>query len=371
MTATNLRTWIWVIVGLVVIGAVAVFTSILTSPRPGGYLDAESTSPNGTHALIALLEDAGVTVTVADTVSDVEAAASPDTLLVIAQTYYTPDGELLDRVADVPGDRLVVAPGTALRETVASGIKRSALTSYDGEPDCDLEEAQRAGTVDFAAAGGFEASGTTAVTTCYGGALARYTDRGRTVTVVDDGSFLTNEALLTEGNAALAMNLAGTRQQMIWYAPQDFEVGQEPTAQEFTDLIPERVDWIVWQLCLVVALVAIWKGRRIGPLVSEQLPVVIRASETVEGRGRLYRSRRARDRASESLRTATIQRLVPRLGLGHTATPHEIVTAAAARSTHHPQYLDRLLYGPPPTTDDELVHLAHALDDIERQVAYS
>ena len=36
---------------------------------------------------------------------------------------------------------------------------------------------------------------------------------------------------------------------------------------------------------LVVLLVALWQGRRIGPLVAEDLPVVVRASETVEGRG--------------------------------------------------------------------------------------
>ena len=66
-------------------------------------------------------------------------------------------------------------------------------------------------------------------------------------------------------------------------------------------------------------LVALWKGRRIGPLVAERLPVVVRASETVEGRGRLYRSRRARDRAADALRTATLQRLLPRLGLGANA----------------------------------------------------
>ena len=63
-------------------------------------------------------------------------------------------------------------------------------------------------------------------------------------------------------------------------------------------------------------LVALWRGRRIGPLVAEELPVVVRASETVEGRGRLYRSRRARDRAAQALRTATLQRMLPRLGLG-------------------------------------------------------
>jgi len=48
-------------------------------------------------------------------------------------------------------------------------------------------------------------------------------------------------------------------------------------------LIPANVTWMVLQLCLVVLLLAVWKGRRLGPLVAERLPVVVRASETVEG----------------------------------------------------------------------------------------
>ena len=92
-----------------------------------------------------------------------------------------------------------------------------------------------------------------------------------------------------------------------------------------------------WQLCLVVLLLALWKGRRIGPLVAEQLPVVVRASETVEGRGRLYRSRRASDRAADALRTATLQRLLPRLGLGPNADPTAIVQTIAQRSGQDPE----------------------------------
>lgn len=368
---SNWKSWRWVVAAVVVLGLVAVVTSLLTSPRPGGYLDAESTTPTGAHALIALLEDAGVEVVIADTVADVEAAASPDALLVIAQTYYTPDGDLLDRLAGVPGDRLVIAPTSTSRAVLAPAVQRAELTSIDGDPDCDLAEALRAGVVQLDASSGFKASGDVPVTTCYGRALARYSDDGRTVTTIDDGAFLTNDELATEGNAALAMNLAGTRPAMIWYAPQDFEEGQQPVARDLSELIPDRFTWIFWQLCLVVILLAIWQARRIGPLVTEQLPVVVRASETVEGRGRLYRARRARDRASASLRTATLQRLVPRLGLGQTATPHEIVTAAATRSTVPAQQLQYLLYGPPPISDDELVALATALDNIERQVAYS
>ena len=108
---------------------------------------------------------------------------------------------------------------------------------------------------------------------------------------------MTNGGLLRAGNAALAMNLAGQHSRLVWFAPQHVEGGSSAKGKIF-DLIPENVTWMIIQLWLTVALIAMWKGRRIGPLVAEDLPVVVRASETVEGRGRLYRSRRARDRAA-------------------------------------------------------------------------
>ena len=182
--------------------------------------------------------------------------------------------------------------------------------------------------------------------------------------------FMTNSGLLEQGNAALAMNLAGSRPRVIWYAPQRVE-GESGGAATVFDLIPDHVTWIVWQLCLVVALLALWKGRRVGPLVAEELPVVVRASETVEGRGRLYRSRRARDRAADALRTATLQRLLPRLGLGPNAAPPAVSEAVAQRSGHDPATVGHTLFGPPPATDADLVNLAHELDNIERQVAQS
>jgi hypothetical protein len=115
----------------------------------------------------------------------------------------------------------------------------------------------------------------------------------------------------------------------------------------------------------------VWKGRRVGPLVAEPLPVVVRASETVEGRGRLYRSRRARDRAAEALRTAALQRMTPRVGLGNDAEPPAVATAVAERCGMSPQAVAHILFGPPPASDPDLVNLAHQLDTIERQVAHS
>jgi hypothetical protein len=362
------RSAIW---ALVLVSVVAAVGTWLTSPRPGGPMDPASTSPDGTHALVALLRDHGVDVIVADDVAAVERAAAPNTLVVTLQTDHLVDDDLLKRLAAVPGDRLLVAPISRTREVLSPQIRRDSQSTMGGNPGCDLRAATNAGDVQLGGSDTFKAKddGVT-LTSCYEGALVRYTDNGRTVTVVGGGDFMTNSGLLKQGNAALAMNLAGADQRVIWYAPQRTE-GESSGAASISDLIPDAVRWMVFQLCLAVVLLAVWKGRRIGPLVAEKLPVVVRASETVEGRGRLYRSHRASDRAAEALRTAALQRLLPRLGLDAGADSGAIVATVVARTGQSREAVGHTLFGPPPATDTDLVNLANALDDIERQVAHS
>ena len=358
------------VLAAVVLTVVAVIGVILTAPRPGGRMDPASTSSDGAHALVALLRDHGVDVVVADDIAAVEREARPDTLVITVQTDHLVDDDILHRLAALPGDRLVVEPISRTREALAPEIRRDAGGGIGGAPDCDLREATRAGDVQLGASDTFEASGDIPLSRCYGGALVRYSDDGRTVTVVGTADFMINSGLLKQGNAALAMNLAGGKRRVIWYAPQRIE-GESSGAAALSHLIPHQVKWMFWQLVVVVLLLALWKGRRIGPLVAEQLPVVVRASETVEGRGRLYRSHRASDRAADALRTATLQRLLPRLGLGPDADPTAIVSTVVQRSGQDPAAVSHLLFGPPPATDTDLVNLANALDNIERQVAQS
>jgi hypothetical protein len=269
---------------------------------------------------------------------------------------------------------LLVAPASRTREQLAPQIRLGGATTTFGasEPDCDLREANRAGEAELGLADSYEAVDNAPLTSCYGGTLVRYRHDGRVVTVISTGDFMTNSGLLKKGNAALAMNLAGSHPRLIWYAPQHREGDAESGGgASIYELMPPQVKWVVLQLCLGVALLAWWKGRRIGPLVAEQLPVVVRASETVEGRGRLYRSRRARDRAAQALRTAALQRMTPRVGLGHDAEPPAVVTAVAERCGAPAEAVAHILFGPPPTNDADLVHLANELDNIERQVAQS
>ena len=363
-------TWQWVLLALLVIVAIAAVTVYLTAARPGGRMDAESTSPDGAHALVTLLRQTGVEVVVANRVADVEAAARPDSLLLVANTYYLLDDSLMARLAALPGDLLLVEPVAATRTSLAPKVSTTDKSSMGGKPNCDLPGATKAGEVQLEASDTYTSAGDATLTRCYDGAVVRYRAGARTVTVVGSDDFMVNSGLLKQGNAALAMNLAGTRPRLIWYAPQTME-GQQTEGSDLNSLIPENVDWMVWQLCIVVLLAALWRGRRMGPLVAEKLPVVVRASETVEGRGRLYRSRFARDRAADALRTAALQRMLPRLGLAVNAAPHEVVAAVAERAVARPEAVHHILFGPPPSSDDDLLNFARELDDIERQVANS
>jgi hypothetical protein len=364
------RSWRGVALTLVVLAVVAWIGAYLTAPRPGARMDPASTGPDGAHALVTLLRDGGVDVIVAGSISDVEHAARPDTLILVAESQYLTDDSQLERLAGAPGDLLLVEPTARTREALLPGVRISGASAFDSNPNCTLREATRAGSVRFGPSDTFDVKDGRAITSCYDGVLIRFRDNGRTTTAVGSSDFMTNGGLLQAGNAALAMNLAGDRPRLIWYAPHHVE-GETSSPTSIFDLIPDNVTWIVWQLWVVVLLVALWKGRRPGPLVAEDLPVVVRASETVEGRGRLYRSRRARDRAAAALRTATLQRLLPRLGLGPGAQAPAVVMTAAERTGIDAGFVSHHLFGPPPNTDNDLLQLAHALDEIERQVTNS
>lgn len=366
------RRWLGAALALLAIGVFAVISAYLTAPRPGGRMDPGATSPDGAHALVALLRDRGVQVTATDDVDVVAEQMTPDTLLLVAETQRVRDSDLLHRMARLPGDRLLVEPTRQALSALAPTLRRQFDSTWSPQPDCALREANRAGTIDLGSAVSTyrgDADAPVELTRCYGGALVRYTDDAGTTTVVGSAEFLLNANLLREGNAALAMNLAGAQPRVIWFAPQR-PVGLTTDSRTLSDLIPRSVTWVVLQLGLAVVLAAFWKARRLGPLVAEKLPVVVRASETAEGRGRLYRALHARDRAAEALRTATLQRLRPRLGLGAAAAPPAVVDAVSRRSGVPATSVQALLFGPLPATDPELLHFARALDDIERQVTH-
>ncbi|MGN9836880.1 DUF4350 domain-containing protein [Nonomuraea sp. H19] len=361
-----------VLLGAIVV-LIAVIGVLLSGERgPSRPLDPADTSLAGSKALAELLRARGVTV---DRVDSVEAAADKaatgNRLLLITDMTYFDEYSL----ARIQGDRLIVGDQIGL-SVLAPGLhsRPGIVRTRSREPECRLPAATLAGSAYIGQTAFYPPPGATG---CYpapdgGYTLVSYPNAGGVTTVVGDGAFMTNQRLAEDGNAALALNLIGTGRPVTWLVqPDQPPVGDLPgeRGKSMYELMPDNIRWTVYMAIIAVAILAFWRGRRLGPVVTEKLPVIVRAAETVEGRGRLYRARRARQRAADSLRAGAIDRLTPRLGLGSGAGPHEVVAALAARTGQDPHQVGAALYGPPPTDDTGLVALAGYVDFIERQVS--
>lgn len=362
-----------VIIGLIIIAA-STFIALLQGTATRGRLDPEAADHPGSRAVAEILRDHGVRVVTARTAAEARAAAEPGTTLLVSRSaYFGPRG--LASLAKLPGDRIVVEPTAAARTALAPQVTMAGPgNDARHDPGCTLPAARLAGDADLGGELGVTASG---AVTCYadasGAGLVQYRDGSRTVTVLANGAPLTNGRLDSRGNAALALNLLGARHTLVWVCPlrAQPDSAQASRTKPLSEVLPAAPKLAGVQLAIAVLLIAAWRMRRLGPVVAEQLPVVVRAAETTEGRARLYRSRRARDRAAAALRSGFWSRVEPLLGLPSDADPDTLADAVARRSGRDAAEVRDLLYGAAPGDDSALVGLADRLDTLERQVRQS
>lgn len=340
---------------------------------PEAPLDPASYSPAGSHALAALLADRGVPVRRAETVAALD-GRSGTTVVVPFPGALSPDE--LGRIGSLPGRLVVVDPtATTVRALGAAVTVGSPVAVEPRRPACDLPAAVRAGDVSIGGAT-FEPTGAADVTGCYasGGRATLVDLPSSRLTLLGSGDLLTNGRLAERGNASLALGLLGTGDRVQWLLPRPGARGVHGE-RSLNDLVPTWVKAAAAQLAVAVGFLALWRGRGLGRVVPEPLPVVVRAAESVEGRGRLYRAARARGTAAESLRTGSRHRLGRRLGLPPEVDRPALVAAVAARLGRDPAAVDALLYGAAPSDDRSLVRLANDLhvltDALTREVAGS
>ncbi|MFD0254685.1 DUF4350 domain-containing protein [Streptomyces sp. NPDC127113] len=370
-----------VALALVLLLAGAVALAVVRSGDRHGELDPRSADPSGSRAVAELLADRGVSTRVVGTLDDARAATGPDTTLLVAAPDLLTERQqtrLRSAVTGSGGRTVLVAPGGPTVERLVPGVTADPALSFDSTlaPACDLPAARRAGTADT---GGLRYSTHIEADACYPSrrlaTLLRVPDasaegtRGDTV-VLGARDILVNDRLDDHGNASLALQLLGSRDHLVWYLPSLSDVPDPDDERSFFDLLPSGWLWGTLQLFIAAALAALWRARRLGPLVPEKLPVAIRASETVEGRARLYRKANARDRAAAALRSATRTRLAPLVGVpvSQAHTPESLLPALSAHLHGDGQPLHTLLFGPPPGDDAALIALADQLDALESEV---
>ena len=365
----------------IVLGAVVI--ALLAPPiRPNPYLDPGNSLPDGASALFDLLGERGHQVNAVYSPGDAlsaigSASGSPSvTLLVTRPDLLT--RRQLRTLSSARADLVVVGPGPKSTLILAPQLGLASVRASTARPvsaNCQLPAAVQAGPADFAGETFIPPPG---ASSCYPisgyPSLVRYATPRRTITLLGDGMLLSNALLARQGNAALALNLLSERRQIVWLTPEPAIVAAlppnapAPPGSSGPPLIPWTAWLVVLQLGVAVLLAAVWRARRFGPLITEPLPVVVRASETIEGHGRLYLARRATSRAGTQLREAMLARLLPALGLPAGSSEAVVISELASRSALSQERIAGLLYGPAPGSDADLVNLASGLDELERQV---
>ncbi|MFD7886187.1 DUF4350 domain-containing protein [Streptomyces bauhiniae] len=367
---------------LLLVGAVAI--AVIRSQTKHGDLDPRSADPRGSRAVAELLADRGVTTRVVTTLDAARRAAGPNTTLLVAVPdllSHRQQSLLAKATASSGGRTVLVAPGDWSTGRLAPGVTASPVTTLKTtlDPGCTLPEARRAGSAET---GGIRYRTTVdGADACYPSErratllrLPAASGTGDTV-LLGAPDILLNNRLDKQGNASLALQLLGSRPHLVWYLPSLTDSSATDTGRKsLFDLLPSGWLWGTLQLFVAAVLAAFWRGRRFGPLVPERLPVVIRASETTEGRARLYRKADARDRACAALRSTARTRLAPLVGVpaSQAHTPEALLPALSTRLPDRgEQALHSLLFGTPPRDDAALIALTDRLDALEREVRRS
>jgi hypothetical protein len=349
------RLWPWLTFAAVVaLGAVLV--SALSS-APGRLLDPRSAHPDGSKALAVLLRDGGVRVTRVTSIADAEQAGAAVTVLVTSPDSYS--RLQLATLAAAGGRLVLVEPFATALTAIGSDVVPVDVASGSTEPGCGAPGAIIAGRVDLPDSTTYRSASTPA---CYDGAVVI----GERLVVLGSTELLRNDTLADHGVAALDLNAItdnGTVDRVVWLLPGTEAAG--PGEPSVWQLFPEGAHRAFVWLLVVGILLVLWRGRRLGPAVTEPLPVVVRAAEVVEGHGRLYRRAGARDRAAAALRAGTLARLVAHRGLQRRASVEQITSSVAADTGRSPLEVSHLLGGAAPLDDAGLVRLASELDELE------
>lgn len=377
-------------VALLVVGSLILLAVGLRSAPEARLLDPRSAGPIGSMALAEVLAQNGISV---DPVTSV--AALPRTVQVGTTVVVTADEritpaqltEVLARAASA--DRAVllltdprqvseVAPSLTAYTTVqGAGIPPTASGPATG---CEIAGVQAGDVV----TGGLltmrpSSEGTDVPETCLeavmtgeGALLAHLpaNDQRPETYLVGFGPGLSNELITDEANAAVALRLLGASPRLTWLIPDWGNLPSGEAGQAYSPW-PAWSTPVMWVLAGSVILLALVRGRRLGRIVPEPLPVIVRAAETTESRGHLYRRSRDRDRTARILRDATRARLRRKLGVDRDA-PDTVLAQATAHATGLP--IDRvthLLTDAEPATNADLVTLGSDLADLEGKVRLS
>jgi hypothetical protein len=329
-------------------------------------LDPANPGPDGARALAQVLGDEGVDVEVARSIADLQDVDPGDDLTVVVTSTEYLGADLIDRVREHVGDSqvILVEPGEGIIEALGYGFHSSSAIVDDDRWAAGCDDPLMEGlTLEVDRSQVFDTHG------CFTDAGSSVlVDRGAT-TLFGAGDALTNDQVVRGDNAAVTLRLLGQTDRLLWYIPSydDLAAGDGVSAET---LLPRWIRPGLWLAAIIGLVVIAWRVRRLGPLATEPLPVVVKAIETTRSRGRLYRKAGDRAHAAARLRAATRTRAAERLRLGTGHDEAALVRDVARHVGRSEAEIGAMLSsrGPTPGSDRDLISLARDLATLEEEV---
>ena len=164
----------------------------------------------------------------------------------------------------------------------------------------------------------------------------------------------------------MLINAMAQKPVILWYNANYSDSLDEPDTASLTP------SWFLPMLMMLgagITVIGISRGQRMGRLVPEDLPSYVPSSETTRGRGRLMATQNEHGHAARLLRIEAATNIARHLGLDPQAPRETFERALEARGLLN-SHVTALLWGPPPTSNAELVTLAEQLTALTQEIDY-
>lgn len=333
---------------------------LLSSPASTATLDPDSPAPQGSMALANILENQGVAVNRVRTLAEATTPTNNNTLVIINSSLI--GDEAAAKLAETGTERTVIVGAVG---SAADPLVQEVHQEHPAElaADCALAEATEADRAMFA-----DQLISGPGRSCFPGESGAGLLYSGNQFVLADGTSFMNQDLGESGNAALAINLLSTTDSVTWYLPSanDLEL-TAGSAQGLTDLLPDWIAPAALQMLVLFVILAIWRGRRLGPLVSEDLPIVVPAHETDQGYASLLQRNAQAHDAAKALRRAAVSRLARVCDLPPHASAQQISDRLAVRLDEPLPNVAEILHERTIESDAQLIKLRAQLAQLERK----
>lgn len=358
----------WIVGGFVLLVLSSLVFGLLSKPTDTDPLSINNPGPRGAMALAQVLRQRDVPVRNIYTARDAAQLGRKDLLVVTGM------GDLTDKhlgsLTKTPRTNILFLGTFAQANRLEPYVKAVGESTPDGvAPRCKLPAAFEAGPL-HGSRGSLRALRSPEAA-CYQVAPGSYAylqfrrPDGLRISFLADAHTAENREITQGSNAAFLLNLLTRAENVGWIVGSTFQLSADNAADGADpNIMPPAMHRALILFFVALFVLALAKGRRLGRVVSEEMPVVVHGAETIYGRARLYRTHGAIETAARHARAYTARRLGEVLHLPRGISGAQLCERVAELTGVAPPAVHEALLGTPPHTGTELVNLLKNLHSL-------